>query len=80
VAEGLVGAIRHYGGGAISSADRKGADWRATESGEHCPYLQCVGQWIGLPARVVDQVSGHSTRVGATQDLLALNIQELLKS
>jgi len=33
-----------------------------------------VARWIGLPARIVDQVSGHSTRVGATQDLLALNI------
>lgn len=27
-----------------------------------------------MPAKQVDQVSGHSVRVGATQDLLALNI------
>lgn len=33
-----------------------------------------VGRWIGLPAEEVEQVSGHSIRVGATQDLLALNI------
>jgi hypothetical protein len=30
--------------------------------------------WIGMPARSVRQVSGHSTRVGATQDLAALDI------
>jgi hypothetical protein len=27
-----------------------------------------------MPKKQVDQVSGHSVRVGATQDLLALNI------
>ncbi len=27
-----------------------------------------------MPKRVVDQVSGHSTRVGATQDLAALDV------
>lgn len=33
-----------------------------------------VGKWIGMAAEEVAQVSGHSIRVGATQDLLALNI------
>jgi integrase len=33
-----------------------------------------VAQWIGMPARFVEQISGHSTRVGATQDLAALDI------
>jgi len=33
-----------------------------------------VAEWIGMPAEDVAQVSGHSIRVGATQDLLALNI------
>jgi integrase len=33
-----------------------------------------VAKWIGMPANEVAQVSGHSIRVGATQDLLALNI------
>jgi len=33
-----------------------------------------VAQWIGMPERFVDRVSGHSTRVGATQDLAALDI------
>jgi integrase len=33
-----------------------------------------VGRWIGLPAEEVEEISGHSIRVGATQDLLALNI------
>ena len=33
-----------------------------------------VAKWIKMPADDVAQVSGHSIRVGATQDLLALNI------
>jgi hypothetical protein len=33
-----------------------------------------VAQWIGMPERVVNQISGHSTRVGATQDLAAQDI------
>jgi len=33
-----------------------------------------VARWVGLPAKQVSQVSGHSVRIGATQDLLALNI------
>jgi integrase len=33
-----------------------------------------VGRWIKLPEQEVGEISGHSIRVGATQDLLALNI------
>jgi integrase len=33
-----------------------------------------VGRWIKLPDDEVAGISGHSIRVGATQDLLALNI------
>jgi integrase len=33
-----------------------------------------VAKWIKMPAEEVALVSGHSIRVGATQDLLALNI------
>jgi integrase len=33
-----------------------------------------VAKWIKMPPEQVAQVSGHSIRVGATQDLLALNI------
>ena len=33
-----------------------------------------VARWVGMPAKQVDQVSGHSVRVGVTQDLLSLNI------
>lgn len=33
-----------------------------------------VARWVGLPAKHGSQVSGHSIRIGATQDLLALNI------
>jgi integrase/recombinase XerD len=33
-----------------------------------------VAQWVDWPERQVKEVSGHSIRVGATQDLLELNI------
>ena len=36
--------------------------------------IKRVGRWIGLSAEEVAAISGHSIRVGATQDLLALNI------
>jgi integrase len=42
--------------------------------GSIAPIFKRVAQWIGMPARVVRRISGHSTRVGATQDLAALDI------
>src|SRR5271168_4051699 len=42
--------------------------------GSIAPIFKRVAQWIGMPARAVNRVSGHSTRVGATQDLAALDI------
>jgi integrase len=36
--------------------------------------LRKVGQWIGLQKEEWEKISGHSARVGAAQDLLALNI------
>jgi integrase len=36
--------------------------------------LRKVGQWIGLDKKEWERISGHSARVGAAQDLLALNI------
>jgi integrase len=42
--------------------------------GSIAPIFKRVAQWIGIPARFVAHVSGHSTRVGATQDLAALDI------
>jgi integrase len=36
--------------------------------------LRKVGQWIGLPRGEWERISGHSARVGAAQDLLALNM------
>jgi integrase len=36
--------------------------------------LRKVGKWIGLPEEEYGRISGHSARVGAAQDLLALNI------
>ena len=42
--------------------------------GSIAPIFKRIAQWIGMPERLTDQVSGHSTRVGATQDLVALDI------
>jgi integrase len=42
--------------------------------GSIAPIFKQVAQWIGMPERFVAEVSGHSTRVGATQDLAALDI------
>jgi integrase len=42
--------------------------------GSIAPIFKRVAQWVGMPAKVVRRVSGHSTRVGATQDLSALGI------
>jgi integrase len=36
--------------------------------------LRKVGKWIGLEREEWERISGHSARVGAAQDLLALNI------
>ncbi len=33
-----------------------------------------VAKWVGMASEDIERVSGHSIRVGATQDLLALNI------
>jgi integrase len=46
----------------------------ALNPGSIAPIFKRVAQWIGMPERVVHGVSGHSTRVGATQDLAALDI------
>jgi integrase len=42
--------------------------------GSIAPIFKRVAQWIGMPERTIKHVSGHSTRVGATQDLTALDI------
>ena len=36
--------------------------------------LRKVGQWVGLDRKEWERISGHSARVGAAQDLLALNM------
>jgi hypothetical protein len=46
----------------------------AINPGSIAPIFKRVAEWIGLPARNVEQVSGHSTGVGATQEFAALNI------
>jgi integrase len=42
--------------------------------GSIAPIFKRVAQWIGMPERFVEQISGHSTRVGAAQDLAELDI------
>jgi integrase/recombinase XerD len=46
----------------------------ALHPGSISPIFTRVAQWIGMPARLVAEVSGHSTRVGAAQDLAAFDI------
>ena len=42
--------------------------------GSIAPIFKRVARWIGMPARFAAEVSGHSTRVGAAQDLAELDI------
>jgi len=44
----------------------------AINPGSIAPIFKRVAQWIGMPERFVAEVSGHSTRVGAAQDLAAI--------
>jgi len=46
----------------------------ALNPGSIAPIFKRVAQWIGIPERFVERISGHSTRVGATQDLAAMDI------
>jgi site-specific recombinase XerD len=46
----------------------------ALNPGSIARIFKRVAQWIGMPARFVAEVSGHSTRVGAAQDLAGLGI------
>jgi integrase len=46
----------------------------ALNPGSVAPIFKRVAQWIGMPKKFVAGISGHSTRVGATQDLTALDI------
>jgi hypothetical protein len=46
----------------------------ALHPGSIAPIFKRVAQWIGMPARFVAEVSGHSTGVGAAQDLAELDI------
>jgi integrase len=47
---------------------------RPLNPGSIAPVFKRVAQWIGMPQRYIDRISGHSTRVGAAQDLAALDI------
>jgi hypothetical protein len=47
----------------------------ALNPGSIAPTFKRVAQWIGMSARFVVEVSGHSTRVGAAQDLAEFDIE-----
>ena len=53
----------------------KGQVGGSLNPGSIAPIFKRMAQWIGMPQRVVDRVSGHSTRVGASQDLAELDIE-----
>jgi hypothetical protein len=48
----------------------------ALHPGSIAPIFKRIAQWIGIPRRFVAQMSGHSTRVGAAQDLAELDIDD----
>jgi integrase len=52
----------------------QGAIGDALHPGSIAPIFKRVAQWIGMPARFVAEVSGHSAGVGAAQDLAELDI------
>jgi hypothetical protein len=58
----------------FSQSLRKSSPTPIVEHLSIAPIVKRVAQWIGIPARFVAEVSGHSTRVGAPQDLAELDI------
>ncbi len=61
-------------GTATTAADGKGRIGGRLNVDAVAQAFKRVAAWIGIKKEEVEQVSGHSIRVGATQDLLALNI------
>jgi integrase len=66
---------RVIGRGTVTTdSDGKGAIGGRLSVDAIAQAFKRVAEWIKMPAEEVARVSGHSIRVGATQDLLALNI------
>ena len=61
-------------GTATTDAEGRGFIGERLSVGAISEAFKRVARWIGMPESEVAEVSGHSLRVGATQDLLALNI------
>jgi len=61
-------------GTVIRDADGRGRIGERLSVDAIAQAFKRVAKWVKLPDEEVEQVSGHSIRVGATQDLLALNI------
>ena len=60
----------------VNTPDKKG---KGRIGGRLCPEavaraFKAAAEYLELPAEEVEGISGHSVRVGATQDLLALNV------
>jgi hypothetical protein len=52
----------------------------ALHPGSIAPIFKRIAQWIGMPARFVAEVSGHSARVGAAQDLAELDLAAITQA
>ena len=53
----------------------RGAVGQGLDAGQVSRIFKGMARTAGLPSEVVEQISGHSTRVGATQDMVAGGIE-----
>ena len=70
---------RSFGGSSGAGRSRTIGRGRGRIGGRLSPEavaraFKAVAKFLNMPMEEVEQVSGHSVRVGATQDLLALNV------
>jgi hypothetical protein len=70
----VAGTLGDHGGAVFRRLIGKDQVGRSLNPGTIAPTFKRVAQWIGMPERFVNRVSGHSTRIGATQDLADLDI------
>lgn len=74
MAEGLVEECWDYARGNVRRLVGQGRVGERLNADIVADIYKSAARWVGMPAKQVDQVSGHSVRIGATYDLLALNI------
>jgi hypothetical protein len=66
--------VRDQFGGGVSAADWAGRIGARLQVDAIAETFKRVAEFVGMTEEEMRQVSGHSIRVGATQDMLALNI------